>query len=300
MSKDILVSNQSPPTVRNVEWTPERIRTFWTNLRTTPLERSSFARTAGTRFYDILESLIPVENTVLDVACGSCVLIQRLIERGYRAGGMDIALPDHSEVLAGLLGNDSFLGVYNSLPDRTFDTLIASEVLEHIPLENVSEAIGMWLDVLKPGGTMIVTVPNKERLDNSFCLCPDCGAYFHRWQHLHSVGRKDLQCWFEEQHNMELVHYGEYDFSSDEGGRTMIERYRRSRRAITENLLSTLAKAVDANTNTPMPREEFVRLLADTADRVFMSGLFGGKISDPGIDHAEGGRQVIIYAVKKI
>ncbi len=42
-------------------------------------------------------------------------------------------------------------------PDGTFDRVIASEVLEHIPADEV--AMGELTRVLRPGGTMAVTVP---------------------------------------------------------------------------------------------------------------------------------------------
>jgi SAM-dependent methyltransferase len=42
-------------------------------------------------------------------------------------------------------------------PDATFDRVIAAEVLEHIPAD--SAAIGELARVLRPGGTMAVTVP---------------------------------------------------------------------------------------------------------------------------------------------
>jgi len=51
-------------------------------------------------------------------------------------------------------------------PDDTFDRVIASEVLEHIPADQV--AIGELARVLRPGGTMAVTVPR-------------CGPEFVNW-----------------------------------------------------------------------------------------------------------------------
>ncbi len=48
-------------------------------------------------------------------------------------------------------------GVQLPFPDATFDRIIAAEVLEHIPDDE--GAIGELFRVLKPGGTIAVTVP---------------------------------------------------------------------------------------------------------------------------------------------
>src|SRR3546814_6839351 len=48
-------------------------------------------------------------------------------------------------------------GVFLPFPDDTFDRIIAAEVLEHIPDDE--GAIAELHRVLKPGGTIAVTIP---------------------------------------------------------------------------------------------------------------------------------------------
>ena len=46
-------------------------------------------------------------------------------------------------------------------PDESFDYVIASHVLEHMP--NTIAALKEWLRVLKPGGTLFIVLPHAEK-----------------------------------------------------------------------------------------------------------------------------------------
>ncbi len=48
--------------------------------------------------------------------------------------------------------------------DGEFDAIFAGEVIEHVP--DPRAALGEWLRVLKPGGVLILTTPNKDRMVN--------------------------------------------------------------------------------------------------------------------------------------
>ena len=45
---------------------------------------------------------------------------------------------------------------------------------------------------------LIGTVPNNENLRRHYCICPKCGAMFHRWQHMRSFNIDTLKKLFSE------------------------------------------------------------------------------------------------------
>src|SRR6478736_2974626 len=110
-------------------------------------------------------------DRVLDMGCGA----GRHAFEVYRRGGDVIAFDHDGDELAGVLDlfaamreagevplgaeADIKQGDALSLPfaDGEFDRVVASEVLEHIPAD--TDAIAELVRVLRPGGTIAVTVP---------------------------------------------------------------------------------------------------------------------------------------------
>jgi len=110
-------------------------------------------------------------DRLLDLGCGFGRHAFEAARRGARVVAVDYADTELKEVRntfgamadAGEVDPASCLGAVQGdatrLPfaDETFDRIIASEVLEHIPADEA--AIGELARVLRPGGTIAVTVP---------------------------------------------------------------------------------------------------------------------------------------------
>jgi SAM-dependent methyltransferase len=108
---------------------------------------------------------------VLDLGCGFGRHAYEVLRRGGRVVACDMAIPELVEVrntyaamvASGELDRDvtatATAGDATRLPfpDATFDRVIASEVLEHVP--NDQGALDELMRVLKPGGIIAVTVP---------------------------------------------------------------------------------------------------------------------------------------------
>jgi SAM-dependent methyltransferase len=110
-------------------------------------------------------------DLLLDLGCGFGRHAYEAAKRGARVVAFDYAEIELKEVrntfgamaAAGEVGEASLAGAVQGdgtqLPfaDGTFDRVIASEVLEHIPDDRA--ALGELARVLRPGGTIAVTVP---------------------------------------------------------------------------------------------------------------------------------------------
>ena len=67
------------------------------------------------------------------------------------------------------------------------------EVVEHLTDDRLHETIRETRRLLKPGGRLIVTTPHAEDLQQEMQFCPECGAVFHKWQHVRSWSADGLR-----------------------------------------------------------------------------------------------------------
>lgn len=123
----------------------------------------SFARRARIIFEDLD---LKGKEKVLEVGCGRGFYLKTLksVWPGLEVTGVDLNQKylEKAKEFIGELRVDLRLADATRLPfeDKTFDRIIASEVLEHIPDDQ--KAISEMYRVLKPGGIVMVTVPNKN------------------------------------------------------------------------------------------------------------------------------------------
>ncbi len=108
--------------------------------------------------YEIVCEFVGTGGRILDVGCGSSRIIQDL----PGAVGVDVLLrklrflrPNHPEVAQSSVFALPFA-------DETFDTVICSEVIEHVPDD--PRVLGELTRVLRPGGTLVLGTPDYGRL----------------------------------------------------------------------------------------------------------------------------------------
>ncbi len=104
--------------------------------------------------YEIILGYLEQGSAILDVGCGTSMVIMALPE----AVGLEVAFKKLRFLRQ--LGRRLTAGVLKKLPfrDRQFDQLICSEVIEHIPLSEIS--FEEMRRVLKPGGVLVIGTPD--------------------------------------------------------------------------------------------------------------------------------------------
>lgn len=99
------------------------------------------------------------DSRILDVGCSGGATLRRLEEDGYTAvTGIDLSPEAVSRCRARGLANVYAMDAQRpDFPDQSFDLILASDILEHVPDEGA--AVHAWYRLLKPRGVLIALVP---------------------------------------------------------------------------------------------------------------------------------------------
>ncbi len=118
--------------------------------------------------WPVLKNLFPDKKLrFLDFGCGKGVITEKIhaLHPAYTISGVDIS-SKALNVAKKRIKNGEFRLIDESqhipYPDNTFDIVLASDVLEHI--YDTKTAFRELARVLKPGGTLIITVPYNGKL----------------------------------------------------------------------------------------------------------------------------------------
>jgi len=97
-------------------------------------------------------------HRVLDGGCGTGFTLERLVGRGLRGVGLDLRREGIARRLNPRGGGTAAQGRVTALPfrDRAFDAGLLLDVLEHV---DDRRALDELVRVVRPGGTILVTVP---------------------------------------------------------------------------------------------------------------------------------------------
>lgn len=102
---------------------------------------------------------------VLDLGCAEGQFVNLASKRGWPVVGMDVDNESLSVARRQAPGADFVLGSGEAIPfpDEYFDFVIMLDVLEHVPSDY--RTLLEVTRVLRPGGSFIISVPNKGTFD---------------------------------------------------------------------------------------------------------------------------------------
>jgi len=181
-----------------IRWIPERVSAFWAFEPRFPTRYFSYH--FGAKIVSYSWSYLLKRSKVLDYGCGGGHLIEALLARGLQYGGIDNSPELVLSVKERFADHPGFLGAWPSVGDASpgqWPAIICSEVVEHLSNKELDTVTDTLHKALEPGGVLLVTTPNQERLSNSMVACPTCKHSSHRWQHLRSWSAAKLTSFLE-------------------------------------------------------------------------------------------------------
>jgi len=148
---------------RFVHWYDEMARSRFANA-------FAYGRAKIDRLLDECFEALHTGARILDVGCGTGEYIQRANELGFSASGVEPAEAMRKGAIEKNPGSKILNGVATELPfpDSTFDLVICIEVLRYLHNADNRQALREMYRVLKPGGTLFLTMVNRYALDGFY------------------------------------------------------------------------------------------------------------------------------------
>jgi 2-polyprenyl-3-methyl-5-hydroxy-6-metoxy-1,4-benzoquinol methylase len=206
-------------------WSDEKVDRLWGYYSGCEAYRKEyFSYQAGRIVLDQIERYVDLRkfSAVLDYGCGPGFLIEALLERMHeeqKCYGLDFSrqsvelveekFADH-RIYGGTVWIENLPSHYR---DESMDMVISLEVVEHLDDEKLKGMVREIYRLLRPRGYVAITTRNRENLDRNKTLCPECGAIFHRWQHVRAWTATTLRRYMETC-GFQTVHIVESNFSS--------------------------------------------------------------------------------------
>lgn len=177
-----------------LRWTPELVKRFWDYESQFP--ENYFTYQYGSTILRRIRSHLPENGVICDYGCGMGFMIQHLLRAGKKTAGVDFSPESVQKVNRAFAGRDQFQGCFSPQEvfsrKEKFSAVLVLELVEHLYDPDLDELFLNLKRILTPGGRVLISTPNNERLEDSQVLCPVSGKVFHRWQHVRSWTEKTL------------------------------------------------------------------------------------------------------------
>ncbi len=146
------------------------------------------------RLREYIMTKVPKDaGLILDVGSGGAWVAKQFCPKGKKVISFDLSSRNTSEALKKYSYDNHYAIIGDALNppfrNESFDCIIASEIIEHTVEPGVF--IKSMLNLIKPGGKLIVSTPYKEVIP--YYLCVHCNKLTPRNAHLHSFDENKLE-----------------------------------------------------------------------------------------------------------
>lgn len=131
-------------------------------------------------------------QSILDIGAGNGFLSNELVARGKSVVAVDISEVALAKVNAPTLKASA--DDLSMVADRSHDVVLCTEMLEHLDDVTYRGALREFNRVAQKA--ILITVPNRENMQENMGLCGDCGTRFHIWGHRRRFAPSDLYSLF--------------------------------------------------------------------------------------------------------
>lgn len=158
------------------------------------------------RINRMVDMIPPNTKTVLDIGAGHGVFLE-LLEKKKAIKGVGIEITDEKVNFANKKGIDVRKGSADNLTfsDNSFDVVISTEVLEHLPFDVYEKSLKELERVAKKN--VVISVPCQET--RTFEKCEYCGSSINPSLHMRSYNDVDMHGLFENLALKKLITEGE-------------------------------------------------------------------------------------------
>lgn len=178
-----------------ISWDPSAVARFWNRFNASPgLQWWHFSRQRGAALLGFSKKITPITEPVLDLGCGSGFFIDRILRQGHACCAADVSAEAIRLVNDRFKNNPLFrggtvIGPEGTIPFGTgsIGTVFLLETVEHLLPEMLDPLFGEISRVLVPGGSLVITAPWRENLEENTLACKACGCAFHKTQHVRSI-----------------------------------------------------------------------------------------------------------------
>lgn len=170
------------------EWDEKSVKAFWDFEAI--FDWRYFTYSYGANIAGMFRPELAGMSRVLDYGAGKGFLAAELLKRGLKVSCFDLSEETTRTLDAKFKAEPNYLGSFTpgqiNVNRDSFDAVFLIEVIEHLEDDARKTVLGDIYQLLRPGGTIIISTPNNEDLGRELISNPLTRQVYHRWQHVYS------------------------------------------------------------------------------------------------------------------